>query len=88
MTEEERILARIVRERSRRSKRNDKYALGDENIGDQTLSLTHRGQVIDDNYNGHVDAHDIILSDDDDDRYGALIVYRYQKFGFQTPIFD
>lgn len=88
MTEEERILARIVRERSRRSKRNDKYALGDENIGDQTLSLTHRGQVIDDNYNGHVDAHDIILSDDDDDRYGGQLEKADTELHFGGGAFD
>jgi len=72
MTEEERMLARIVRERSRRSKKLDKFSLGDDE-GGQTLSLTHRGKVIDDSYTGKFEAGDVILSDDDNDNYGGQL---------------
>lgn len=95
MTEEERMLARIVRERSRRSKRIDKFALGDDSAGgngdgdgDQALSLTHRGKVIDDTYTGQMDVHDIILSDDDDDRYGGQLERADTELHFGGGAFD
>ena len=88
MTEEERILARIVRERSRRSKRIDKFSLEDDNGGDQSLSLTHRGKVIDDTYTGKLDADDIILSDDDEDRYGGQLEKADTELHFGGGSFD
>lgn len=94
MTEEERMLARIVRERSRRSKRIDKFALGDDSAGggddggDGALSLTHRGKVIDDTYTGQMDANDIILSDDDDDRYGGQLERADTELHFGGGAFD
>ena len=91
MTQEERILARIVRERSRRSKKMDKFTLDDnEDAGgnDNGLSLTHRGKVIDENYTGKIDASDIILSDDDDERYGGQLEKADTELHFGGGAFD
>ncbi len=89
MTEEERILARIVRERSRRSKRIDKFSLEDDDGGaNQTLSLTHGGKVIDDSYTGKLDAGDVILSDDDEDRYGGQLEKADTELHFGGGVFD
>ena len=74
MTEEQRMMARVVRERARRSKKVARFALGDNDDdgagggGAGGSGLTHKGRVIDDSYTGRLDAADVILSDDDDDR--------------------
>ncbi len=90
MTEEERMLARIVRERSRRSKKHDKYSLGDDagGGGDGSISLTHRGRVIDDSYTGKTDAYDVILSDDDEERYGGQLEKADTELHFGGGAFD
>lgn len=87
MTEEERILARIVRERSRRSKKSDKFALEDDE-GDNSLTLTHRGKVIGDDYTGKLEPGDMILSDDDDDRYGGQLEKADTELHFGGGAFD
>jgi len=68
MSEDERMLARVVRERARRSKKSSKYTL-DEDRNDNPL--THSGRVIDESYTGKLDADNVILSDDEDDRRGG-----------------
>ena len=73
MTEEQRMMARVVRERARRSKKVARFALGDNDDdgaggGGAGGGLTHKGRAIDDSYTGRLDAADVILSDDDDDR--------------------
>ena len=82
MTEEQRMLARVVRERARRSKKATRFSLGDDGnngiggaLGSAAggVTLTHKGKAIDDAYSGRIDADDIILSDDDDDRYGGQL---------------
>ncbi len=94
MSQEERILARIVRERSRRSKKIDKYSLDDNGGGGGDggdgggLSLTHRGKVIDDSYTGQIDASDVILSDDDEDRYGGQLEKADTELHFGGGVFD
>ncbi len=88
MTEEERMLARIVRERSRRSKKHDKYSLDEGGAGDASISLTHRGRVIDDSYNGKIDAYDVILSDDDEERYGGQLEKADTELHFGGGAFD
>jgi nucleolar protein 14 len=88
MTEEERILARIVRERSRRSKKINKFSLDDDGDGDQGLSLTHRGKVIDDSYTGKLEADDIILSDDEEERYGGQLEKADTELHFGGGTFD
>ncbi len=94
MSQEERILARIVRERSRRSKKLDKYTLDDnDDSGDRGsdgggLSLTHRGKVIDETYTGKIDASDIILSDDEDERYGGQLEKADTELHFGGGVFD
>ncbi len=88
MTEEERMMARIIRERSRRSKKHDKYSLDDDGpSGDPSLSLTHRGRVIDDSYTGKVDASDVILSDDED-KYGGQLERADTELHFGGGAFD
>jgi nucleolar protein 14 len=87
MTEEERILARIVRERSRRSKKADKFAL-EEGEGDTSLTLTHRGKVIGEDYTGKLEPGDMILSDDDDDRYGGQLEKADTELHFGGGAFD
>jgi len=67
MTEDERMLARLVRERSRRSKKASKYALEDNDIqSSNDINLTHQGKSIDESYVGEFNAEDVILSDDDE----------------------
>ena len=67
MTEDEQNLARIVKERARRSKRISKFNLDDDDGGEETI-LTHRGKAID-----KLSARDhLILSDDEDDDEGQL----------------
>ena len=70
MTEEQQNLARLVRERARRSKRMDKFSLDDDDDDDNDggLVLTHKGKVID---NFTAKDH-VMLSDDEDDDNGQL----------------
>lgn len=67
MTAEEQNLARLVKERTRRSKKSTKYNLNSDSSGgnynEEGNLLTHRGKVIDD----EMAAKDILMSDDDDD---------------------
>ena len=66
MTPEEQNLARLVRERSRRSKKSAKFSLQDDDDDDGDdglLQLTHRGKAIDD----ETAANAILMSDDEDD---------------------
>ena len=63
MTQEQQMMARMVRERSRRSKRVSKYSLDDDGDADDQPILTHKGKAIND-----MDAKDhIILSSDEED---------------------
>lgn len=70
------MLARIVRERSSRSKKLNKYSLDDAGDGNggpgSGAELTHKGRVIDDSYTGKIEASDVILSDDED-KYGGQL---------------
>lgn len=78
MTSEEQMLARIVRERSRRSKRTSKFSL-DEDGGDEGGApiLTHKGRAIDDlTTRDHV-----MLSDDEDDDGDLAAVDTELHFG-------
>lgn len=70
LTADHKMLARLVKERSRRSKRSQKYSLEDDNINDQQHTLTHKGRVLTD-FDGkeHVMLSD---SDEDDDDKGNL----------------
>lgn len=61
MTTEQQNLARLVRERSRQSKKHAKYSLEDDEI------LTHRGKAVD-----KIQHHNIVLSDDEDEDAGNL----------------
>lgn len=63
MSTEEQNLARLVKERTRRSKKITKYNLNDDDYNDKGMLLTHRGKVIDD----ELAAKSVILSDDEDD---------------------
>lgn len=75
MTSEEQMLARLVRERSRRSKRASKYSLDDDN--DNVEELTHRGRAIDDlTARNHV-----MLSDEEDDEGNLDAVDTELHFG-------
>jgi nucleolar protein 14 len=61
ITADEQMLARLVRERSRRSKRASKYSLEEDN--DEVVELTHKGRTIDD-----LTAKDhVMLSDNEED---------------------
>ena len=68
MSHEDQMLARLVKERSRRSRRASKYQLDDDDDGGANDDgyhpiLTHRGKAVDD-----LDARDhVILSSDDED---------------------
>lgn len=91
MTQEERILARIVRERSRRSKKMEKYSLEDDdrlNAKDGALQLTHRGKLIDEHYDGKLEPGDFILSDDEEDRYGGQLEKADTELHFGGGAFD
>jgi nucleolar protein 14 len=67
MTDDEQNLARLVRERTSRSKKISKYSLEDDD-DDHQHTLTHRGKSID-----TMTSHDhVILSDDDEDDKGNL----------------
>ena len=70
VTTDEQNLARLVKERTRRSKKSTKFNLNDDNYNDKGMleQLTHRGQVIDDK----VAANSVLLSDDEDDDGGNL----------------
>ena len=72
MTAEQQNLARLVRERSRRSKRSSKYSLNDE---DNDV-LTHRGQVVD-----PTKTNVVMLSDDEDDAGNLDAVDTAMHFG-------
>lgn len=61
MTTEQQNLARLVRERSRQSKKHAKYSLGDDEV------LTHRGKAVD-----KIHHHNIVLSDDEEEDAGNL----------------
>mmetsp|Transcript_24863 Transcript_24863/g.36768 ORF Transcript_24863/g.36768 Transcript_24863/m.36768 type:complete len:1065 (+) Transcript_24863:87-3281(+) len=87
MTEEERMLARIVRERASRSKKRDKYALGEDVGNDTSLSMTHKGQAIDESYTGKNDAY-AILSDEEDDKYGGQLERADTEMHFGGGEFD
>ena len=69
MTSEEQTLARLVRERSRRSKRNSKFSLDDNDDDDNNNDnntghfLTHGGKALD----LQAAKHHVLLSDDDED---------------------
>ena len=70
MTSEEQTLARLVRERSRRSKRNSKFSLDDNDDDDDNNNnkntghfLTHGGKALD----VQAAKHHVLLSDDDED---------------------
>lgn len=68
MTSDEQNLARLVRERARRSKRSTKFSLNDEDEDGGQTTLTHKGKSISD-----MSARDhVILSDDDEDDIGNL----------------
>jgi nucleolar protein 14 len=68
MTAEEQNLARIVKERARRSKRRSKFALDDQEDEEGDAVLTHRGKAID-----SLTARDhVMLSDDEQDDNGQL----------------
>lgn len=78
MTPEEQNLARLVRERSRRSKRNTKYSLDDDNDHDDEkasrrrgLQLTHGGKSID-SLSAEERAKFLPMDDDDDEDGGQL----------------
>ena len=89
MTEEERMLARMVRERVSRSKRHGKFALDDDyddGIDQSGITLTHRGKVIDETYNGKRDDDDVYLSDDD--RYGGNLEGIDTELHFGGGAFD
>ena len=93
MTEEQRMLARVVRERARRSKKAARFALDDDADGTAGSSgagglLTHKGRAIDESYTGRHDADDIILSDDDDDRYGGQLDRVDTEMHFGGGAFD
>jgi Nop14-like family. len=91
MTQEEKILARIVRERSRRSKKMEKYSLEDDdrlNAEDGALQLTHRGKLIDEHYDGKLEPGDFILSDDEEDRYGGQLEKADTELHFGGGAFD
>ena len=61
MTADEQNLARLVRERAQRSKRNQKYSLED---GEEETLLTHKGQVIG---SGVIDREHVILDEKEED---------------------
>jgi nucleolar protein 14 len=64
MTADEQNMARLVRERSRRSKRSSKFNLDDAAEGDdEGAMLTHKGRKID----AQTAKDHVILSDDEDD---------------------
>ena len=90
MTVEERMLARVVRERSRRSKKLDKFSLDnddDDDGGDEGFGLTHGGRAIDESYTGKVEAGDVILSDDED-KYGGQLERADTEMHFGGGAFD
>jgi nucleolar protein 14 len=87
MTEEERMLARVVRERSRRSKKLDKFSLDDGGDEGLELKLTHGGRAIDESYTGKVEAGDVILSDDED-KYGGQLERADTEMHFGGGAFD
>ena len=66
MTEEQQMVARLVKERSRRSRKASKFQLNDDNDGggaNEGSLLTHKGRAIDE-----LDTRDhVILSSDDED---------------------
>jgi nucleolar protein 14 len=64
-SQDDKQIARLVRERSQRSKRTQKYNLDD---GDREELLTHKGKTLD----KLTAADHIILSDDEDDDFGGL----------------
>lgn len=92
MTEEERMMARLVRERSRRSKKADKFTLEEDgnggDFGDHSLTLTHRGKIIGEDYTGKLEPGDMILDDDDDDRYGGQLERADTELHFGGGAFD
>lgn len=93
--QEDVMLKRIVQERVRRSKKRDKFHLTDDDDHDHHdnaanyyhnngLSLTHRGQTIDEHYTGApMDHHDVLLSDEDDedlDKVDTMLHFGGGKF--------
>jgi nucleolar protein 14 len=67
-SQQDKQIARLVRERSQRSKRNQKFRLDNDDDDNEHL-LTHKGKTID----KLTAADHVILSDDDeDDDYGGL----------------
>jgi nucleolar protein 14 len=60
MSREDQMLARLVKERTRRSQRSRKYQLEDDNNDNDELVLTHKGKRLDPNQS------ETIYSDDED----------------------
>ena len=85
MTMEEKMMARMVRERAHRSKKSMKFSLDDDNEG---MELTHRGKVIDETYTGKIEVGDVILSDDDEERYGGQLERADTELHFGGGAFD
>mmetsp|Transcript_133907 Transcript_133907/g.199125 ORF Transcript_133907/g.199125 Transcript_133907/m.199125 type:complete len:991 (+) Transcript_133907:69-3041(+) len=65
MTHEDQMLARLVKERSRQSRKTSKFQLDDDNQDGDNNFLTHKGKKLDPNKS------ETIYSDDEDD-YGNL----------------
>uniref|UniRef100_A0A7S1VXK9 Nucleolar protein 14 n=1 Tax=Ditylum brightwellii TaxID=49249 RepID=A0A7S1VXK9_9STRA len=85
MTQEDKMLARIVRERSRRSKRTARFALEDDDADGGGMTLTHGGKVIDESYNPQ---DHVILSDDDEDKYSGNLEKVDTELHFGGGAFD
>jgi nucleolar protein 14 len=61
MSQDDQMLARLVKERTRQSQRSSKYRLDDDNDDDNFNLLTHKGKKLDPNKS------EVIYSDDEDD---------------------
>mmetsp|Transcript_6817 Transcript_6817/g.19698 ORF Transcript_6817/g.19698 Transcript_6817/m.19698 type:complete len:981 (-) Transcript_6817:1779-4721(-) len=61
MSEEDKMLARLVKERTRQSRRSSKFRLDDDDDDDNDFFLTHKGKKLDPNKS------EALYSDDEDD---------------------
>lgn len=98
LSQDQRMLARVVRERVRRTKKSSKFTLDDnDNDNDHHpmksnpsgITLTHKGKVIGEDYDAKQDSYDdVILSDDEDDRYGGQLDKMDTEMHFGGGAFD
>jgi nucleolar protein 14 len=81
MSAEEQNLARLVRERTRRSKRSTKFSLNDDDDNDRHI-LTHHGKAVNEMTAAEIHDDHVMLSDDEEAVDGDLDAFDTETLHF------